>query len=388
MKITSIKKIEAELKELKIAVFEVEKCLEKSYWNMIEKIGVGSSLASIYGGYERIFNICLENEGIKIPKSEYWHTDLLRNAIKNNFAPDDMQETLRGMLSYRHKQVHGYGHQMDSNILRESVKDVTKTFPVFLEHINGLLMDKEQANTENHVQNSVPNMGEVQAAESKASMVQQLDKSADGSTNVEGKDINYIEEGYMAAANEVKYEAQEARTANSEAQIKVGDRVSFTVKHEGREATFTGTILSMSDRTVVMKCGDATLPILKDKVNFKPAQELPKEHTKEHAQEEAQKHVGSSGKVFLAKSKETYKGKIVAKTPTFAIQKVNENTAILHRLKDLEGKDKDSQGMIREGEDLKIMRDGTNVSIERIEKGKEHDDKVRDRQKSRGSQSR
>ena len=56
-----------------------------------------------------------------------------------------------------------------------------------------------------------PNMAEVQAAESKASMIQSMNKSADGMSVVEGQDIDYIEEGYMMAANEVKYEAQQAQ---------------------------------------------------------------------------------------------------------------------------------------------------------------------------------
>ena len=71
----------------------------------------------------------------------------------------------------------------------------------------------------------------------------------------------------------------------------------------------------------------------------------------------------------------------------FAIQKVNAETAILHRLKDLEAKDKDSQGLIQEGEDVSIVKDGRSVLISPYDKEREEKDKVRERQKSRGGQS-
>jgi hypothetical protein len=61
-----------------------------------------------------------------------------------------------------------------------------------------------------------PDMAEVQAAEMKASIIQNLDRSADGSTRVEGRDIGYAEEEYVAATDQVKYEAQRARTADGE----------------------------------------------------------------------------------------------------------------------------------------------------------------------------
>ena len=79
-------------------------------------------------------------------------------------------------------------------------------------------------------QRDLPNMADVQAAESKASMIQSMNKSSDGMSVVEGQDVGYIEEGYIMAANEVKYEAQQARTANAEAQtqgFKIGDKVVF-----------------------------------------------------------------------------------------------------------------------------------------------------------------
>ncbi len=236
-----------------------------------------------------------------------------------------------------------------------------------------------------------PNMAEIQAAELKASLVQGLDKSADGNTHIEGQDIGYAEEGYVAAANEVKYEAQRARTADGEAKNRglenpqVGQRVTFHA--HGSEIKLTGNVVSEDKDTVTMKCGNKEIPTARGKGIFTEAPPLAQNHTKEYAKEQAQHHVGKKGKVFFAQTEGAYKGTIVGKTPTFAIQKVNAETAILHRLKDLEAKDKDSQGLIQEGEDVSIVKDGRSVLISPYDKEREEKDKVRERQKSRGGQS-
>ena len=244
-------------------------------------------------------------------------------------------------------------------------------------------------------QRDLPNMAEVQAAESRASMIQTLDKSADGMSMVEGKDVNYIEEGYMLAANEVKYEAQQARTANAEAQtkegFKIGDRVVF--QPHAAKSKVTGTITATNEekdgnKKVTLKSGPLSITVSDDKGTFSKAPSIEKEGSKEYAKDLAMKALGPEGKVLLARNKGAYTGPIIGMTSTFAIQKVNENTAVLHRLKDLQTQDKDAQGLIREGEDLTIVKDGTGVSISRTEARDRDNDKVRTQQKTRGSMGR
>jgi hypothetical protein len=255
-------------------------------------------------------------------------------------------------------------------------------------------------------------MAEIQSAEMKASIIQGLDKSADGSTRIEGQDIGYGEEGYVAAANEVKYEAQRARTADGEQRAqeaekreesitpKIGQRVTFCPHNT--KAKLTGKVVDMDDETVTLQSGRTVIPAIRSGGVFTAAREPERSHTKEYAKEQAQKHVGEQGKVFLAKGRgETYKGVIVEKTPAFAIQKVNAETAILHRLKDLETKEKDGHGApLRENEDFHLIQEGKEVSIvkEGPERGgvtirpwdrdREERRKVRELERSRGSQSR
>jgi hypothetical protein len=158
----------------------------------------------------------------------------------------------------------------------------------------------------------------------------------------------------------------------------------------------TGKVVDMDDETVTLQSGRAVIPAIRNKGTFKEAPEVERSHTKEYAKEQAQKHVGEQGKIFLAKGRgETYKGAILEMTPTFAIQKVNAETAILHRLKDLETKEKDGHGipleLIREGQEVSITRESREkggIVIEPWDRVREEKQRVRELERSRGSQSR
>jgi antirestriction protein ArdC len=142
-----------------------------------------------------------------------------------------------------------------------------------------------------------------------------------------------------------------------QAQVKpfepeIGQRVTFQ-PHDGK-AKLTGIVKEANEQEVVLQCGRATIPALRDKGTFAEAPEPDVSHTKDYAKEQAQKHVGEQGNVFTAKNEDAiYHGAIVEVTPTYAIQKVGED-AILHRLKDL-GKD---QSLIAVGQDVSITKGG------------------------------
>ena len=244
-----------------------------------------------------------------------------------------------------------------------------------------------------------PNMAEVQAAEMKASTIQGLNKSADGISRVEGQDIGYAEEEYVIAAGQVKYEAQRARTADSEVKGRsdenfrvlknpqIGQRVTFH-PHESDKARLTGNVVATDERTVTLKCGSKKIPAIRDKGDFFEAPALKREQTKEFAQDRAQKLMGENSNIFFAQDKGTYKGEIIGLTPTYAIQKINGETAILHRLKDLQSQDKNVHDLIHEGREVSITKDENGVSLTPWSKEREEKEKIREREKSRGSQSR
>lgn len=312
------------------------------------------------------------------------------------FARSSFMETREGRLPYHgcavfvktqidtlNRSGQGTGIEAEKELWKlrkENLRACRDAFEVLQEEALFNAPEHEPQNVES------PNMAEVQAAESKASLIQGLDKSADGMSTVEGKDVGYLEEGYMAAANEVKYEAQEARTANIEAQsLKAGQRVTFQAKDKGGSVKLTGTVEKVDATTVTLKCGSMSIPVAKESGVFNQPLIQPKEHTQAFAREQAMQSLGPGGKVLLARHKGTYSGQIIGKTSTFAIQKINENTAVLHRLKDLEGREKDAQGLLKEGNELTISRDGTNVSLSQLKPGERDNDKVRTQQKTRGS---
>jgi uncharacterized protein (UPF0332 family) len=162
---------------------------------------------------------------------------------------------------------------------------------------------------------------------------------------------------------------------------QVGQRVSFH-PHEG-EATLTGSVIATDESTVTLKCGNVKIPTIREKGSFFEAPPLKQEETKEYAQNLARKHAGGNGKIFFARNEGVYKGAIVELTPTYAIQKVNEETAVIHRLKDLKNKKVNEQALIKEGESVSIVKCGMNVTVTLLDKEREDE-----RGKNRDSQGR
>jgi hypothetical protein len=112
--------------------------------------------------------------------------------------------------------------------------------------------------------------------------------------------------------------------------------------------------------TVTLQCGSKRVPVFRGKGVFFEAPPLEREETKAHAQKLAREHTGEGGSVFFARDEGVYKGVIVDMTPTFAIQKLQEGTAILHRLQDL-GQENAEQ--IQKGRNVVIHKEAGRVSV-------------------------
>jgi hypothetical protein len=161
--------------------------------------------------------------------------------------------------------------------------------------------------------------------------------------------------------------------------------------YESDKVKLTGKVVAADERTVTLKCGGKNIPAIRSTGNFFEAPPLRHEQTKEFAKDRTRQLMGENSNIFFAQDKGIYKGEIIGLTATYAIQKINGETAILHRLKDLASvavEDKDAQSLIREGQDVNIVKDVSGVSITPWSKEREDKEKVREHQKSRGSQSR
>jgi uncharacterized protein (UPF0332 family) len=95
--------------------------------------------------------------------------------------------------------------------------------------------------------------------------------------------------------------------------------------------------------------------------------------TKVYAQNLAKKHVGERGQIFFACQDGVYEGVIAELTPAYVIQKVNEATAVIHRLKDLKNEKVEEQALIKVGESISIVKYGMNVTITPWDKEHEND---------------
>jgi len=127
--------IEDNLHHLKITIGILNEGLQKHEWDKHQLAGMGVYLANVYNGYEIILKSLLNSKGIKIPKGEQWHKNLLDTAKSEKLIPDEMSATLRGMLGFRHLQVHGYSHMLDEEELRYSCLEAVKSFSIFENHI-------------------------------------------------------------------------------------------------------------------------------------------------------------------------------------------------------------------------------------------------------------
>jgi len=276
-------------------------------------------------------------------------------------------------------------------------------------------------------QNQGVNMAEVQEAERRASLIQGLNRSADGASRINDRETTEEEKNLLAAAVLVKHEAQAARTADNEARaqgnngrqnaqtgprgagidtknrnkpplredrplknLQTGQRVTFRPHgEEGEKTELTGKVVASNEHVVTLRSGKVEIPVNRDKGDFFRAAPLSHEETKQHGMDHARELMGGNSKVYFAQENGKYEGQIIGLTPVFAIQKVNSETAILHRLKDL--KPAGAQELLKEGQELSITKSEAGIFLAPLVQGGTNEkerEKVREQHKTRGGQSR
>jgi uncharacterized protein (UPF0332 family) len=235
----------------------------------------------------------------------------------------------------------------------------------------------------------------VRQAAQKISEIEGISKSADGISVVAGADISETQEKYLRDAVKGKQEIQEAETMNNnrgiENIISVGQRVSLETSNKNR---LTGEITKVEGNSITIKAGRSELTLDKKTIKangweMNPVSPVPKTKTLEFAKARAKEIMGPSAAVAGAANGRRYSGKIVGMTEAYAIQSLNSNSAILHKLEDLSKAEKDGKGQIkvREGESLSIARDSFGVvSLTPYDSEREKKEKERQKQLQRGSQ--
>ena len=114
----------------------IEDLLGKKDLSGYETIALGKLLQDVYTGIERILRSRLQQQGIKIPKTESWHKEILINAQQKSLISQQQFEAFRKLLLFRHLQIHGYGYMLDEHRLRELAEPIPKVCKDFLSDIS------------------------------------------------------------------------------------------------------------------------------------------------------------------------------------------------------------------------------------------------------------
>jgi hypothetical protein len=124
--------ISAEGQNIAKTIELIDDLLKRSVLSQYEVIALGKLLQDAYTGIERILRAMLEQKGIKIRKTENWHKELLLAGREQSLLSKEQFEGFRGLLVFRHMEIHGYGFMLDEKRLRQLAQPVLSLCRSFL----------------------------------------------------------------------------------------------------------------------------------------------------------------------------------------------------------------------------------------------------------------
>ena len=131
--------ISSELVSLEIPVNNIVRLLSFPSWDEDQTTAFGTYIQNVYMGMERILQYLLKKNGKNLLKSATWHYDLLKLASSCGFIPLQVEPILENLMKYRHRHIHGYGHMLDEEKLRELALPIPETFYLFKRHIENFI---------------------------------------------------------------------------------------------------------------------------------------------------------------------------------------------------------------------------------------------------------
>lgn len=135
-----IDEINIEIYAMSIIVDEVESLLSdvgNSEPTNVQKTALGGFVSQFYNGIENIFKRIHKSFNIEIPKGNDWHISLVNRFSKDSGfdfpieLSDDLLQQLNDYRRFRHYFFHGYSHNLNWEILSNSVKDIREVFDGF-----------------------------------------------------------------------------------------------------------------------------------------------------------------------------------------------------------------------------------------------------------------
>lgn len=133
------KEILAEKENVEEALNNLKEALARTNKSVIELSAIAAFLHNVYNGIENILKQTLKVKGIKIPKTETWHKDLLNTSASNGIISGKIADELYEYLTFRHFFIHGYGFMLDEKQLEGLASDIPNIWSRFLSEIENSL---------------------------------------------------------------------------------------------------------------------------------------------------------------------------------------------------------------------------------------------------------
>ncbi len=111
--------LEKGLSKIETVLSLMEELTGRQDWSMYERIAMGTLLQNAYSGLEGLFRSLLAERNVSLPKSDKWHVELLQLAREHGLIPEQFFAEMKDLLYFRHVHVHGYGHMLREERLRE-----------------------------------------------------------------------------------------------------------------------------------------------------------------------------------------------------------------------------------------------------------------------------
>lgn len=122
-----------EAAEVRAALALIDELLARETLSQFEVISLGGLLQDVYTGVERMLRSQLVQKGRRIDKTEQWHRSLLASAFGEGIIDERQFEVFKELLAFRHMRVHGYGHRLNEDRLKELAGPVRNVVHDYLE---------------------------------------------------------------------------------------------------------------------------------------------------------------------------------------------------------------------------------------------------------------